>query len=363
MKIDNCIVNSYNEWDLLEEVIVGSAIGAAHVAYEPALNAYPESKYFLGNKQKEKDVEMAEIQLNNLAKILEERGIIVRRPDKTDYFQPYKTPHFEVPCGNANACPRDVLLVVGNQIIEAPMGFRGRFFEYLAYRSLVKEYFRKGAKWVSAPKPSMSDELYVKGFSVESEPFDADTHPSLTDFEPCFDAASFTRVGKDIFYQPDIVTNDFGAQWLSRHLGSDYRMHRVKFADKRPPQHIDATFVPLKPGLLFVNPERPCIDDTLDLFKKNRWEVVEVVPSVNKVGCYSPEVSEWISMNVFCIDENTIIVEEREEPMIKQLEKFGFEVIACPFSNVYKFGGSFHCCTLDIRRRGTLQSYFPSLDK
>ena len=29
-----------------------------------------------------------------------------------------------------------------------------------------------------------------------------------------------------------------------------------------------------------------------------------------------------------------------------------------PFRNNYKYGGSFHCATVDIRRRGTLQSYF-----
>ena len=56
--------------------------------------------------------------------------------------------------------PRDLLLVIGNEIIEAPMAWRSRFFEYRAYRSLIKEYFAKGAKWTAAPKPTMCDELY-----------------------------------------------------------------------------------------------------------------------------------------------------------------------------------------------------------
>lgn len=56
--------------------------------------------------------------------------------------------------------PRDILLVVGNEIIEAPMAWRARFFEYRAYRPLIKEYFRKGAKWTTAPKPTMANELY-----------------------------------------------------------------------------------------------------------------------------------------------------------------------------------------------------------
>ena len=58
------------------------------------------------------------------------------------------------------AMPRDILMVVGDEIIEAPMAWRSRFFEYRSYRPLMKEYFRNGARWTTAPKPQMGDELY-----------------------------------------------------------------------------------------------------------------------------------------------------------------------------------------------------------
>jgi glycine amidinotransferase len=44
--------------------------------------------------------------------------------------------------------------------------------------------------------------------------------------------------------------------------------------------------------------------------------------------------------------------------MIRALKDWGFEPIPCPFLNYSPFGGSFHCATLDVRRTGTLQSYF-----
>ena len=56
--------------------------------------------------------------------------------------------------------PRDILLIIGEEIIECPMAWRSRFFEYRAYRELIKEYFRAGAKWTTPPKPLMSDKLY-----------------------------------------------------------------------------------------------------------------------------------------------------------------------------------------------------------
>ena len=85
-------------------------------------------------------------ELDNLAAILEAEGVTVRRPEVKpgDFAQPFKTPDFESKCGLYAAMPRDILLVVGNEIIEAPMAWRSRYFEFRPYRSLIKEYFKKG---------------------------------------------------------------------------------------------------------------------------------------------------------------------------------------------------------------------------
>ena len=36
------------------------------------------------------------------------------------------------------AMPRDFLMTIGDELVEAPMAWRARFFEYEAYRSLIK---------------------------------------------------------------------------------------------------------------------------------------------------------------------------------------------------------------------------------
>lgn len=84
--------------------------------------------------------------------------------------------------------PRDILLVVGNEIIEAPMAWRARFFEYRAYRPLIKEYFKKGAKWTTAPKPTMANELYdqVRPYLVKlNSAFRSTTEPVALLFALC----------------------------------------------------------------------------------------------------------------------------------------------------------------------------------
>jgi len=64
--------------------------------------------------------------------------------------------------GHKNACPRDTMLVVGDEIIESASAWRSRMFESYAYKKLLTEYFRQGAKWTAAPKPTMSDDVFVK---------------------------------------------------------------------------------------------------------------------------------------------------------------------------------------------------------
>lgn len=63
----------------------------------------------------------------------------MRRPDGIDFNVPVKTPDFEVPRQNTSACPRDLLLILGNEVIEATMSWRSRFFEYRPYRGILKD--------------------------------------------------------------------------------------------------------------------------------------------------------------------------------------------------------------------------------
>ena len=100
--------------------------------------------------------------------------------------------------------------MIGNKLIEALMAWRCRYFEFESYRTLIKEYYKQGAEWIVAPKPLMSDDMYVQDF-----PFDDDAAAMewikagkfiTTEVEPCFDAAEFLRCGTDIFVQRSHVS-------------------------------------------------------------------------------------------------------------------------------------------------------------
>ncbi len=62
--------------------------------------------------------------------------------------------------------------------------------------------------------------------------------------------------------------------------------------------------------------------------------------------------------HVLIIHKERVVVEAHETETIKAFKEWGFKPIPVPFRNFMPFGGSFHCATCDVRRRGGLESYF-----
>ncbi len=365
------VVCSWNEWDPLKHVIVGRADGTQIQAPEPAVHLdFPSQGFPLGTfgpLPRDMEEKAGEL-LDNFAAILEKRGIRVDRPTPLDFSQAIQTPDWQQ--GSMFGCmpPRDVLLTVGNEILEAPMSFRSRWFEYLCYRPLLVQYFKEDAnfRWETAPKPRLTEQTYKKDFwpiwnaSSEEEQWQRTENSDwvITETEPLFDAADVARFGKDLFVQKSMVTNEAGIEWLRRHYPA-HRVHRVTYREMLP-WHIDATLIPLRPGLVLVNPERRALNKAHnELFKMNDWELVEAPRSVRKQKMPLCTCSLWLNMNCLVIDPGTVCVEAAETPMMELLDKYGFEVIPVPLFEVSPFGGGLHCATADVYREGSLEDYFP----
>lgn len=355
-----CPVNSYNEWDALEEVVVGRLEGATmppyhiSVIYDVPRRLARLVRLVGGRRYPRILTRPAQRELDQFIHILQAEGVVVRQPDVVDFARRFSTPDWRS-SGFCVACPRDGFLVIGDEIIETPMAWRSRYFEAYAYRSLFTEYFLQGAKWTAAPRPRLLDELYDRNYRMPKpgEPM----RYVITDVEIVFDAADFVRCGRDLFVTRSNVTNPLGIAWLRRHLGEQYRIHEVE-SRCRNPMHIDSSFMPLAPGKVLINPAYVDADRLPKILRT--WDVL-VAPQPDPTPGWRAGVSmssAWISMNVLMLDEERVIVEQSQTSMIKALKDWGFQPIPCAFANYAPFGGSFHCATLDIRRRGSLQSYF-----
>jgi glycine amidinotransferase len=356
----DCPVSSHNEWDPLEEVLVGRLEGATLPGYHRSVTFNASSRWtamlyrlVAGRRYPRWLVRRAQAELDGLVRLLEAEGIVVRRPDTVDFHARCRTPHWSSR-GFASACPRDVVLVVGDEILETPSCWRSRYFETRAYRSLFKEYFRRGARWIAAPRPELTEELFERDYRppAKGEPL----RYVINEFEPVFDAADFMRCGRDLFVIRSNATNASGIEWLRRHLGPGYRVHEI---EQRCPQplHIDTTFVPLAPGKVLVNPEY--LDPSRLPPALAGWDAL-VAPQPDPIDAGAARFSacsRWLSLNVLMLDEKRVIVDPSQPSLIAALRGWGFEPVPCPLTSYAPFGGSFHCATLDIRRRGTLQSY------
>ena len=107
-----CPVNSYNEWDTLEEVIVGRVEGSCvppltnEIQAVMSENKWPFFRQNACNRFPVEIMEKAHSEVENLCHVLTQEGVRVRRPDECEFKKGFQTPDFSSPVGLHNAMPR-----------------------------------------------------------------------------------------------------------------------------------------------------------------------------------------------------------------------------------------------------------------
>ena len=113
------------------------------------------------------------------------------------------------------------------------------------------------------------------------------------------------------------------------------------------------------PAKIVINPEYIDVGRLPAILKK--WDILvapEPDPITDRMLKITSLCGKWLNMNVLTVDEKRVIVDSHHTGTMRAMEKWGFEPIPCEFLHYAAFGGAFHCATLDVRRRGTLESYF-----
>ncbi|MFI9306722.1 inosamine-phosphate amidinotransferase 1 [Streptomyces triculaminicus] len=344
------LVSVHNEWDPLEEIIVGTAVGARVPRADRSVFAveyagdYERQDQVPSGVYPDRVLKETEEELHILCEELEGLGVTVRRPQERDNSALITTPDWQTD-GFHDYCPRDGLLSVGQTIIESPMALRARFLESLAYKDILLEYFASGSRWISAPKPRLTDAMYDPS---------APAGERLLDLEPVFDAANVLRFGTDLLYLVSDSGNELGARWLQSAVGDRYTVHpcRKLYAST----HVDSTIVPLRPGLVLINPSRVDDENMPDFLRS--WQTI-TCPELVDIGFTGdkPHCSVWIGMNLLVVRPDLAVVDRRQTELIKLLEKNGMDVLPLQLTHSRTLGGGFHCATLDVRRSGSLETY------
>jgi len=357
-------VNVYTEWAPLEEVIIGSCTNFNMLGIDKNFRFIYDNRD--GNfadrntphNLEQKYIDERQEDLDNMQKLLESEGITVKRPKRLDTISEIKTPIFSSYTTGCDS-PRDMYMCIGDEIIETPPTNPKRYFEHLLLKNIFMEYFHSGAKWTTAPKPSLDKQSIDYSFWKDSvaEPLHSITQIEQN-YDILFDAANCLKFGKDILMNVGTKNHELGAIWLQRHLSNTYRVHPIRLCDS----HIDGHLIPIAPGKLLVN--EGVMHGYYDQLPKElkKWDRIPILDKNFSFNYPSDHLqmatNVGMSVNVLSLDEKRILIRDTALLTIKALEGAGFEPIPFKLRHSELFGGGIHCSTVDVRRKETLENYF-----
>ena len=180
----------------------------------------------------------------------------------------------------------------------------------------------------------------------------------LKEEEILFEAANTVRLGKDLLYLVSSSGNMKGAKWLQSVLGNEYKVHVTDSLYRA--SHLDSTVLCLRPGLVLLNSKRANPKNLPDIF--SNWDKIwfdDVAPTTESELKFQSEIrdqiakelsdlgfktnlgymsSPWVGMNLLSLDQNTVLVDERQAKMISLLESYKLNVITVNLRHMYTQG-------------------------
>ena len=114
---------------------------------------------------------------------------------------------------------------------------------------------------------------------------------------------------------------------------------------------------------MLLNGQRCTTKKYPKIFKK--WDKIfftdivdQGIPSTGGSSNASVAISSpAIGLNLLSINEKLVIVDENQKPLIKELKKHNIDSVPMRLRHAKILGGGFHCVTLDLNRKGTLEQY------
>jgi glycine amidinotransferase/scyllo-inosamine-4-phosphate amidinotransferase 1 len=303
------MIYTTNEWDPLQEVVVGTADFANWPTTDPVFGLESQKTTWTETAVPSGPVpnwliDEANEDLDILADTLDQLGVVVHRPKVKNYQQID---------GMYNYCPRDRLLIHGSTVVDPAMMYPCRDVEIEALDFVIYR----------------ADDVYKM-------PRDADM---------ILDAANVLRLNDTMLYLKSASGNHKAAQWL-QYKFPDVQVEVCEFYSG---VHIDSTIVPLREGLVLVNASRVNMHNLPKVFDK--WEVIWIDDVVAQDFYQYPYASKWIALNMLVVDPDTVIVDKQQTMLIDILENYNFTVIPLELRHSRTLGGGFHCVTLDLLRQ------------
>jgi len=302
-------IHSFNEWDPLKTIVVGTATNANWPGHDPVFSKEMADAPWKETPPPNGPVEQwivdeANEDLQGLCDILEQAGVEVLRPRDMDF------PNLG---GMYNYCPRDRWLIAGETVVDPVMMYPARDMEREAYEDILPNCM-----------PCRLRMPRGRGMVL--------------------DAANISRLGDTWLMLESASGNRAAYDWLT----VQFPEINIELVNFYAGVHIDSTISPVREGLAIVNGHRVARDGLPNALKD--WDIIWVDDCVPQSFHNYPYASKWIAINTLSIDPNTIIVDAAQTDLHKELEKRGVTVVPHTLRHSRTLGGGFHCVTLDLWR-------------
>ena len=299
-------VSTRNEYSKLKSVLLGSVENFAWPEHDYEFDrGIARSTYHKTLESKTLPdwvISQATEDLDRLECVMQDHDVAVHRPTVQQKHWAYSA--------------RDILLPVGDMIIQCPTPFVSRADEIKLYP------FLEDWKVIKAPRPNSLDDA-------------------------CFDAANVLKMDDKLLYSVSHSANEAGAAWLQQQVGYDFEVFKWQVVDHEI-THIDSTILSLNKNTVLLNASR-VKEHQLPQFMRD-YKKIWVDDVVPRDFHRFPYASKWIGMNVLSLDPETIVVDEIQTRLIGKLTASGFKIITTPMRQSRTLGGGLHCVTCDLQR-------------
>jgi len=302
------MISSYNEWDPLKSIVVGSATGAHWPSEDPVFKLEAENTLWKetpvpSGRVPQHIIDESNEDLQTLVDTLVDMDIEVIRPWDMDFHKVH---------GMYNYCPRDRLLIAGDTIVDTAMMYPCRDVEIYNLREVTS----RPSKFLRMPRG--------QGMVL--------------------DAANISRLGDTWLFLESASGNRKAYDWLCEQFPNI----NIELCNFYAGVHIDSTITPLREGLVLLNGSRVNEDNLPKALKQ--WDKIYVNDVIPQGFYQYPYASKWIALNMLVIDPHTVIVDKHQIELIEILERWSFTVIPLELRHSRTLGGGFHCVTLDLIR-------------
>lgn len=326
-------VNSFNTFDTVKEIMLGDVDHSV-------INFCDEDQRIrlthIFNKTKK--------ELDDIQKNLESRGIKVYRPAQINNVE-VRTPYWTSAGTKIPLTPRDIFLVMGNDIIETAGWQKERVFETYYWREVMLEKLKNNTRWFNMPLPRH-----------DYENIEIDYDDLVVEQDPVLDGASILRYGKDIFISGSSSHNELGKQWLQA-MYPDYRYHQLDRNIYKG--HLDSHLTILRPGLLLTHHKK---ENVPEYFKN--WDIIYVNPKYDRSISQSQTLIDEkiqdddfantvLAVNALSLDPNTVMMYshyKNNQYLIDQFNKYHIEIIFVDLTYSHFFNQGMTCLTNELVR-------------